>query len=120
MKLSTKDLKAGEPLGVDVDVENSSQVQGDEVAELYLDFPGQPGAPQVALRGFQRVHVSPGERKRLHFDLTPRDLSWVSPEGSRVLAAGSFHVFVGGGQPGEHTSGKGEAFMVHGVLNLPD
>jgi beta-glucosidase len=120
MKLSTRDLKAGEPLGIDVDVENISQVKGDEVAELYLDFPGQPGAPQVALRGFQRVRLSPGERKHLHFDVSPRDLSWVSPEGNRVLASGSFHAFVGGGQPEEHTSGRGEAFMVHGVLNLPN
>ena len=120
MRLSTKELKAGEPLEIDVDVENSSQVQGDEVAELYLDFPGQPGAPQVALRGFQRVRLSPGEKKRLHFDLTPRDLSWVNPEGGRVLAAGSFHVFVGGGQPGKDTAGEGEAFVVHGALNLPD
>jgi beta-glucosidase len=120
MRLSTKELAAGEPLGIDVDVENISKVQGDEVAELYLDFPGQPGAPQVALRGFQRVPLSPGEKKRLHFDLAARDLSWVSPEGIRVLSAGSFHVFVGGGQPGKGTPGEGETFVVHGALELPD
>jgi beta-glucosidase len=120
MRLSRKELAAGEPLGIDVDVENISKVQGDEVAELYLDFPGQPGAPQVALRGFQRVGLSPGEKRRLHFDLTPRDLSWVSPEGRRVLSAGSFHVFVGGGQPGKGAAGEGETFVVHGALELPD
>jgi beta-glucosidase len=120
MKLSTRQLAAGEPLGIDVDVENSSKLQGDEVAELYLDFAGQPGAPRVALRGFQRVRLSPGETRHLHFDLTPRDLSWVNPEGSRVLAAGSFHVFVGGGQPGKGAAGEGETFVVHGALTLPD
>jgi beta-glucosidase len=120
MKLSAKDVVAGEPLGIDVDVENTSQKRGDEVAELYLDFSGQPGAPRLALRGFQRVDLSPGEKRRLHFDLTPRDLSWVNPDGGRVLSAGSFHVFVGGGQPGEGTAGQRETFLVRGQVALPD
>jgi beta-glucosidase len=120
MTLSTKELAAGEPLGIDVDVDNTSSMQGDEVAELYLEFADQPGAPKLALRGFQRVHLSPGEKRRLHFNLNPRDLSWVSPQGQRVLSAGSFHAFVGGGQPGKHTSGQMEAFVIHGSLALPD
>jgi beta-glucosidase len=120
MKLSTKEVVAGEPLGVDVDVENTGQVPGDEVAELYLDFPGQPGAPRLALRGFQRIGLSPGEKKRLHFDLSPRDLSWVNPEGSRTLSSGAFHVFVGGAQPGKGTAGVRETFLVRGTLELPD
>jgi beta-glucosidase len=120
MKLSAKELAAGESLGVDVNVENISKVQGDEVAELYLDFPGQPGAPQLALRGFQRVSLSPGEKRRLHFDLTPRDLSLVNPEGNRVVNAGSFHVFVGGAQPGKGQPGESETFLVRGTLQLPD
>jgi beta-glucosidase len=120
MKLSTQELAAGEPLGVDVDVENTGKVQGDEVAELYMDFPGQPGAPQIALRGFQRVGLSPGEKKRLHFDLAPRDLSWVSPEGSRVMSEGSFHVFVGSMQPGKDVAGQREMFQVRGNFKFPD
>jgi beta-glucosidase len=120
MKLSTKEVGAGEQLGVDISVENASGVPGDEVAELYLDFPGQPGAPGIALRGFQRASLAPGEKRRLHFELSPRDLSWVSPDGSRILAAGSFHVFVGSGQPGGTTPGARETFTVQGTLKLPD
>jgi beta-glucosidase len=95
-------------------------MSGDEVAELYLDFPGQPGAPQLALRGFERVSLSPGQKRLLHFKLSPRDLSWVDPAGSRVLANGTFHVFVGSAQPGEHTAGLRETFAVRGALKLPD
>jgi beta-glucosidase len=120
MKLSTKEVEAGKPLGVDIRVENTSQVEGDEVAELYLDFPGQPGAPRMALRGFQRVSLAPGEKRQLHFELSARDLSWVNPDGARVLASGSFHLFVGSFQPGEHTPGARETFAVHGTLKLPD
>ena len=120
MRLSTREVEAGKPLGVDVSVENTSHVPGDEVAELYLDFPGQPGAPRVALRGFQRVNLSPGQKKQLHFELSPRDLSWVDPEGTRILSAGSFHVFVGSGQPGEMTPGVRETFAMRGSRKLPD
>ncbi len=120
MKLSTKELEAGQPLGVDVVVENTSQMPGDEVAELYLDFPGQPGAPRLALRGFQRVTLAPAEKKSLHFDLSPRDLSWVDPDGTRVLRDGSFHVFVGSGQPAEKGIRMSEMFAVKGKLKLPD
>jgi beta-glucosidase len=120
MKLSTKEVEAGKPLGVDVSVENTSQVLGDEVAELYLDFPDQPGAPRVALRGFQRVSLAPGQKRQLHFELSPRDLSWVNPDGSRVLAGGSFHIFVGSGQPAENTPGARETFAIQGTLKLPD
>jgi beta-glucosidase len=120
MKLSAQEVTAGEPLGVDVDIENTSHAQGDEVAELYLDFPRMPGAPQIALRGFQRVGLSPGRKKRIHFELTPRDLSWVTPEGSRVLSAGSFHVFVGGGLPGKGATGERATFVVRGAMKLPD
>jgi beta-glucosidase len=120
MRLSSNDVEAGKPLGVDVSVENTSQVAGDEVAELYLDFPNQPGSPRLALRGFQRKTLAPGERTQLHFEISPRDLSWVKPDGKRILAAGTFHVFVGSGQPEEHTPGLRETFAIHGTLELPD
>jgi beta-glucosidase len=120
MRVSAKVLEAGKPLGVDVSVENISKVQGDEVAELYLEFEGQPGAPRVALRGLQRLGLAPGEKRQLHFDLSPRDLSWVSPDGSRVLGDGTFHVFVGSGQPGGDPRGVRETFLVRGTIKLPD
>jgi len=120
MKLSANAIAAGDPLGVDVDVENTSRVAGDEVAELYLDFPDQPGAPRLALRGFQRLGLSPGEKRRLHFDLTPRDLSWVNPDGARVLSSGSFHVFVGGSQPTQAAAVERGTFLVRGAMKLPD
>jgi hypothetical protein len=37
---------------------------GDEVAQLYLEFPDVPGAPLRALRAFQRVHLEAGASQR--------------------------------------------------------
>src|SRR6202050_4028477 len=57
MKMSNASLKAGDPLDVEVDIENSGKRDGDEVAEVYITFPKLPGAPLRALRGFKRVHL---------------------------------------------------------------
>jgi beta-glucosidase len=100
LKLSALSLKAGDSLGVDVDVKNTGKVAGDEVAQLYLTFPGTPGMPSKALRGVQRLNLQPGETRILHFDLTPRDLSSVTEQGDVKVQPGAYTLSVGGGQPG--------------------
>src|SRR5262249_59403115 len=57
LKLSNPKLNAGTPLHVTVDVENTSAVAGDEVAELYITPPAGAGNPNHWLAGFKRQHV---------------------------------------------------------------
>ena len=71
LKLSTSALNAGDPLNVEATVTNKGKIPGDEVAELYLSFPKVPGAPNIALRGFQRVHLSPGASQKVQFHSRP-------------------------------------------------
>lgn len=58
---------------VSVDVCNTGDVYGTEVAQLYLASPAE-GAPLKMLRGFDTAHLQPGETKRVTFELTRRDL----------------------------------------------
>src|SRR5208283_3003859 len=95
LSLSTAALRAGDPLRAEVDVKNTSGPAGDEVVEVYLNFPQLPGAPIRALRAFQRVHVEPGETRHVRFTLDPRDLSMVNEGGDRVVAAGAYQLSVG-------------------------
>ena len=120
LKLSAANLKAGASLEVDADVRNTSQVAGDEVAELYLSFPKAPGASIRALRGFKRVHLAPGETQRMHFKLDPRDLSGVNEAGDHVVAAGTYRIHVGGGQPGTGAPGAEAQFSMEGGVKLPE
>jgi beta-glucosidase len=119
LKLSSADVAAGSPLGVDVTVKNSGRLAGDEVAQLYLQFPGAPGMPLKALRGFTRVTLNAGESRTLHFDLDPRALSSVTEAGERVVAPGAYRLHVGGGQPGTAAPGVGAAFTIRGQSALP-
>jgi beta-glucosidase len=92
-------------------VTNSGARAGEEVAELYLTPPAFEGAPRLALRGFQRLALAPGESKPVTFDLSLRDLSFVTRDGERQVMAGAYQISVGSGQPG--------AGAVSASLNYP-
>jgi beta-glucosidase len=119
LKLSTPQIQAGAPLTVQLDVHNTSKVAGDEVAELYLEFPSVPGAPTRALRGFARAHLAPGETRHLSFTLKPRELGMVNEQGEHVVEPGEYTVFVGGGQPGESHGGASAKLTISGEVKLP-
>ncbi len=98
---------------VTTEVRNSGKRAGDEVAQLYLDFPAVEGTPRIALRGFQRVSLKPGESRKLSFALTPRDLSAVSGDGLRKVFKGNYTVSVGSGQPAAGVPYQSEKFEVN-------
>jgi len=81
-------------------VDNVGKRAGDEVVQLYVkDVEASCAVPHHDLRGFQRIHLPPGESRKITFDLTARDLSLVDDSGRRVLEPGRFRVTIGGSQP---------------------
>jgi beta-glucosidase len=120
LKLSSPELEAGNPLAVDVDVKNASQRAGDEVVELYVNFPKLPGAPLRALRGFTRVHLEAGELRHVKLALQPRDLSYVNEAGDRMVAAGDYVITTGGGQPGTAAAQADTRLSIRGEQKLPE
>ena len=120
LKLSASTLDAGKSLDVDAEVRNLSQQDGDEVSELYLTPPQTSGAPICVLRGFSRIHLQPGSAQRIHFTLSPRDLSLVDESGDRVVAPGKYLISVGSGQPATGVPNRKANFMIRGYLKLPE
>ena len=117
VKLSTKELKAGDPLSVDAVVRNTGKLDGDEVAELYVMPPANDVSPKLALKGFERVHLGAGESKKVHFELSARDLSAVDADGKRSVQAGEYSLYVGGAQP--EGGNKSVVFAIAGHQELP-
>lgn len=113
-------IRAGEPLRASVKVANIGQLAGDEVVQLYLEFPNVPGAPIRALRGLRRIHLEPGASQRVTFDLAPRDLSMVTQRGETIVPEGKYKVTVGGGQPGSGLPVVVGEFAVRGQARLPE
>jgi beta-glucosidase len=120
LKLPEESIKAGQPLQAEVTVTNTGKRAGDEVAQLYLEFPKVDGAPLKALRGFERVHLAPGASQTVTFKLNPRAMSMVTADGKPVVAAGEYNISVGGGQPGTTAQVVTGHFNVDGTMNLPE
>jgi beta-glucosidase len=113
-------VAAGQPVGADVTVTNTGKLAGDEVVQLYLKFPPVKGAPLIALRGFERIHLDPGASQKVHFELKPRDLGMVTEEGNPVIAPGDYTISVGGGQPDTGAPGVTARFHIDGQYALPE
>ena len=120
LRLSTKALKAGDPLMIDADVENTSERVGDAVSELYLTPPTAPTSPRIALVGFDRITLAPHVKQHIHFTLDARALSTVDAKGERAVRAGSYGLHLGGSQPnGESDDSVAESFRISGNEELP-
>lgn len=111
--LSASALKAGGTLQVSAELRNAGSRAGDEVVQAYLDVPPSPQAPRHVLVGFQRVHLAPGESRRVDFILSARDVSSVDAAGTRAVVPGRYRVFIGGGQPGD-AAGVAIPFTIDG------
>jgi beta-glucosidase len=112
-----RSVTTGANVEVSAEVRNVGQLAGDEVIQLYVsDVEASAPVPVRSLRGVQRLHLRPGETRRVAFTLTPRDLSFVDASGEQVLEPGEFRISIGGKQPG--FSGHADAATT-GVLSAP-
>ena len=120
LHLAHTQLQAGEPLTVSAEVTNTGPRAGEEVVQLYLQFPHVAGAPLRALRGFTRIDLKSGQSRVVHFTLSRRDLSMVTERGRIVVAPGRYTLSVGGGQPGTGAPDVAGHFRIAGEVTLPD
>ncbi len=113
-------VKAGQPVGADVTVTNTGSRAGDEAVQLYVKFPDVKGAPAIALRGFQRIHLEAGASQKVHFELKDRDLVMVTESGDPIIADGDYTISIGGGQPDTGAATVSGKFHVDGQVALPE
>jgi|WetSurMetagenome_2_1015567.scaffolds.fasta_scaffold46420_2 beta-glucosidase len=96
LKLSSDKFSGS--LTVTVDVKNSGNVAGKEVAELYLSAPAvKLDKPSLELKGFAKTKLlKPGESQTLTFIIDSRRLSSFDPARSSWIAeAGKYQVKIG-------------------------
>jgi beta-glucosidase len=120
LSIPTQAVAAGHPVVADATVTNTGKVAGDEAVQVYLKFPAVKGAPQIALRGFQRIHLEPGASQKVHFELKDRDLGMVTETGNPIIAAGEYTISIGGGQPDTGAPVVSGHFQIDGQFALPE
>jgi beta-glucosidase len=81
---------------VTVFVENTGTRAGDEVVELYIRRRAASVTRPVAeLKGFQRVTLKPGEKRRLDFNLGPKKLGFYGLDLKYAVEPGDYEITVG-------------------------
>lgn len=77
-------------------VKNTGDVEGDEVVQLYVnDVLSSVTTYDKVLRGFDRVHLKPGESKTVEFILDPAKLALLDRHKEWVVEPGDFKIMIG-------------------------
>jgi beta-glucosidase len=106
---STQNVGPGERIDISITVENTGGVAADEVVQLYVRDPvASIARPVLELRGFKRVELGAGQRKRVTFSLTPEQLAFWSPKGQWLVEAGRIDFWIGASSADLRASGSFE------------
>jgi beta-glucosidase len=82
---------------VTVDVTNTGERAGDEVAQLYVrEDVSSVETPARALKGYSRIHLRPGETKTVSFRVPQEKLEVWNAEKVWAIEGGEYTVWAGG------------------------
>ena len=96
MTLSSERILPGQGVTVSFDITNTGALAGDEVAQLYLnDKVSSITVYEKLLRGFERVHLEPGETKTVTMELPPQAFEMLNLKMEKVTEPGLWDIYVG-------------------------
>lgn len=97
LTLSNASIGSDESLTATVKVKNTSNRDGEEVIQLYIqDLVASTTRPVKELKGFQKVLIKAGEEKQITFTIAKEQLSFVNEHLQTVVEPGRFQVMIGG------------------------
>jgi beta-glucosidase len=77
IRLDKKEMADDETLTVSVKVRNTGKTEGKEVVQLYVgQFDSSVMKPVKELKGFEKIHLLPGEEKTVTFELNRRAFAY--------------------------------------------
>jgi beta-glucosidase len=96
LKISPRAISPDGTADVQVTITNTGSAAGAEIAQLYVtDLISSVTTPGIALKGFSRVMLEPGENRTVHFRLGPDELALWNREMKRVVEPGEFKIMAG-------------------------
>jgi beta-glucosidase len=111
---SVQSVGPGERIDISISVENVGGVASDEVVQLYVRDPvASIARPVLELRGFKRIELGAGQRKRVTFSLTPEQLAFWSPRGQWLVEAGRIDFWIGASSGDLRANGSFEITKTH-------
>ncbi len=97
LQLSKKEIGRTGAITVSANVTNTGQVDGEEIAQLYVSCRGSAvDRPAKELKGFARLDLEPRETGMLSLDVSAEELAYYSPEKAAwVVEEAEYTVMVG-------------------------
>jgi beta-glucosidase len=96
LTLSSPAMSGTQKVTLSFDLANSGKVEGTEIVQLYLrDMVSSVVRPLKELKGFQKVHLKPGETRRISFTIDRDTLSFFNSQLKWGAEAGEFKLMVG-------------------------
>jgi beta-glucosidase len=96
MQFSKNNISKTDSARVNFTLKNTGAFEGDEVVQLYIrDMVASVARPVLELKGFQRIHLKPGETKIISFMITPEMLTMLDANLKSVIEPGEFRIMIG-------------------------
>jgi beta-glucosidase len=97
LRLLCSEVSENGRLNVEVTVQNTGKLAGEEIVQLYIGYPNSaaPKRPVKELKAFTRVPLAPGESKNVQLGVPVRDTAYWSTTGWAVEKGVVHQVLVG-------------------------
>lgn len=96
LQVSAHEFSKGESLRLSIEVANAGAYDGEEVIQLYIrDYYASMVRPVQELKGYQKVFLKSGERKRVEFEVTEEHLKFYDAKGNYTTEKGTFALMLG-------------------------
>ena len=89
-------IKLGGTITASVELKNTGDRAGTEVAQLYIrDVAASAGPrPVRELKGFQKILLQPGESRELNFTISGKELGYFDAKGKWLIEPGKFQLWI--------------------------
>ena len=102
--LKKNKIEIGDMIHLNFEVFNNSDIAGEEVVQVYIkDVNCSFRTPNSSLIFFKRIHLEPGEKKKINIALDHNMIGSFNEKGIKEIEPGIFNIFVGGSSPGDRS-----------------
>ena len=96
LRIAPSQAAANQDINVTFELTNIGRREGDEIPQLYVhQIVSSTITWEQSLRGFDRIHLNPGEKKTVSFRLSPSTLAIWNRGMVRVVEPGKYEIQIG-------------------------
>jgi beta-glucosidase len=96
LQLARPEMTVNDSTTVTCTVKNTGTRPGDEVVQLYIrQLTSSIDRPVIELKGFQRIHLLPGQARKVSFVLSPAVLQTPDKDLHWVVEPGDYRIMIG-------------------------